>query len=264
MQPQHGNCSSIVAFWTAVVLVNGMAGDAAAQTATGSDEHVDSPSTEGQLSIPPMPLTDWTYDAVYEGWYADSVVNRPIYGPHGDEIGAVKNLLLNPSGQIVAVIAEVGGFFEIGDTHVTIPWRDIERRGGKVYSPITAETAENYGMFAEEYYTKEDIGHIQGVEDFFETGPYIWKATSLLDDYVVLEDEEPFGYVTDVVFSDGGKLIAVVAAESRRDIDGRGVFAFPWDNREWRPQFDHFTLRHTKEDIARLPNIDYSEFDSAS
>jgi sporulation protein YlmC with PRC-barrel domain len=223
-----------------------------------------SASRQERVHTPPMPLADWSYKRVYNGWYADGVLGQPIFGPHGDEIGEVKNLLLNPRGEIVALIAEVGGFFEIADTHVTIPWREVERRDGKVYSPITVETAENYGMFAEEYFTAEDVGHFQGVNDFFETGPNIWKASALLDDYVVLENGEPFGYVTDLVFDDAGKLLSVVAAESRGDIDRRGVYAFPWDDRGWRPGFDHYTLRHTEKDIAWLPKIDYSEFDLGS
>jgi hypothetical protein len=36
----------------------------------------------------------------------------------------------------------------------------------------------------------------------------------------------------------------------------RGVYAFPWNGRGFRPAFE--------EDVARLPKIDYSEFDAAS
>jgi sporulation protein YlmC with PRC-barrel domain len=218
-------------------------------------------SAEDKSPVAPMPLGDGNYDRVYEGWYVDSIVDRPIYGPHGDEIGSVKNLLLNPDGEIVALIAEVGGFWDIGDTHVTIPWRAIERRDGKTYSPITVETAENYAMFTDEIFTREDNGNITGVDESVETGPYIWKATALLDDYVVLGNGEPFGYVTDLVFNDADKLISVVAVEARGSLDERGVFAFPWDNRGWWPGLDHYTLRHTADEISGLPTIDYSEFD---
>jgi hypothetical protein len=251
------NCTAIVVFSAAAVL---SWGTVAQQPRSG----VNATPSANKAETPPTPLADWSYERVYEGWFADGVLGQPIHGPHGDEIGSVKNLLLNPRGEIVALIAEVGGFLEIADTHVTIPWHAIERRDGRVYSPITVETAENYAMFAEEYFTSEDVGHFQGVNDFFETGPYIWKASALLDDYVVLEGGEPFGYVTDLVFDDDGQLLAVIAAESRGRLDTRGVYAFPWNGRGFRPAFDHFTLRHTAEDIARLPKIDYSEFDAAS
>jgi sporulation protein YlmC with PRC-barrel domain len=217
-----------------------------------------------KTEIAPMPLADWTYDRVYEGWYADSVIDRAIYDPHGNEIGNVKNLLLSTRGEVVALIAEVGGFWDIADTHVAVPWDEVELRDGKVYSPITEETAENYGLFAEEYYTSQDIGDLGAVEEFFATGPYLWKATALLDDYVVLENGDPFGYVTDLVFDDDGKLISVVAVYARGDLDRRGVYALPWDDRDWRPRFDHYTLRHTLEEIEQLPKIDYSEFDRDS
>ena len=231
-----------------------------AQTRGAGESSGAEPAAAREARLEPMPLSAEHYDRVYDGWYADAVVDREIHGPHGDEIGTVKNLLLNPRGEIVALIAEVGGFLEIADTHVTIPWREVELRDGKVFSPITEETAEDYGMFAEEYFSAVDVGHFGAVDDRFETGPYIWKATALLDDYVVLESGEPFGYVTDLVFDDAGKLISVVAVHARGDIDTRGVYAFPWDDRLWRPGFDHYTLRHTAEDVARLPTIDYSEF----
>lgn len=221
--------------------------------------------TDSRPAAAPVPLAEWSYEPVYDGWSADGVVDRPIYDPHGDEIGNVKNLLLNARGEIVALIAEVGGFLDIADTHVTIPWAEIERGDdGRVYSPITEETAEHYGMFAEEYFTAADVGQLKSVEEFFETGPYIWKATALLDDYVVLADGTPFGYVTDLVFDDAGKLLSVVAVEARGDIDQRGVYAFPWDDRDWQPSLDHYTLRHTPQEIDRLPSIDYSEFDLVS
>jgi sporulation protein YlmC with PRC-barrel domain len=241
-----------------------IAAGAAAQSPDAGARGGSTVARQEQAEIPPMPLADWSYERIYGGWYADGVVDRPIYGPHGDEIGSVKNLLLNTRGEIVALIAEVGGFLDIADTHVTIPWREIERRGSRVYSPITAETAESYGMFAEEYYSSADVGNLDGVEEFFETGPYIWKITALLDDYVVFPGGKPFGYVTDVVFDDFGKLIGVVAVQANREVARRGVYAFPWDDRGWEPRFDHYTLRHTEEDIARLPKIDYSEFDLAS
>ena len=243
---------------TAIAITTSAAGSALAQQLSD-----DARSAEGR-TVTPMPLADWRYDRVYEGWYADSVIDRPFYGPHGDEIGEVKNLLLNTEGKIVALIAEVGGFLDIADTHVTIPWREIERRDGKIYSPITEDTIDYYGMFAKEYFTVSDVGDLGAVNEFFETGPHIWKATALLDDYVVLGDGEPFGYVTDLVFDDSGKLISVVAVHARGDIDRRGVYAFPWDDRGWEPRFDHYTLRHAESEIIALPPIDYSEFDSNS
>jgi sporulation protein YlmC with PRC-barrel domain len=237
-------------------------GSAAAQPHDTTDrDRSSSTAPEPRPVIDPMPLTDWTYERIYEGWYADAVVDRAIYGPHGDEIGNVKNLLLNMRGEIVALVAEVGGFWDIADTHVTIPWREIERRGGRVYSPITAQTAENYGMFADEFYTSRDVGTFDGVDESFRTGPHVWKVTALLDDYVVLPGGEPFGYVTDLVFDDAGKLISVVAIHATRVVGRRGVYAFPWDDRGWAPGLDHYTLRHPEHQIERLPKVNYAEFD---
>jgi sporulation protein YlmC with PRC-barrel domain len=248
-------------YGTALCIATLAAAAAGAQTSEpGSRARASDERTE----ITPMPLDDWSYERVYDGWYADAVVDRAIYDPHGEEIGSVKNLLLNPRGEVVALIAEVGGFWDIADTHIAVPWSEIEIRDGKVYSPITEETAEDYGLFADEYFTGQDVGNLSAVDDFFATGPYLWKATALLDDYVVRADGEPFGYVTDLVFNDAGKLISVVAVYAEGDVDRRGVYAFPWDDRGWEPGFDHYTLRHTVEEITALPTIDYGEFERDS
>ena len=58
--------------------------------------------------------------------------------------------------------------------------------------------------------------------------------------------------------------IGATRAAEEHYVGRRGVYAFPWDDRGWEPRFDHYTLRHPEEDIARLPKIDYSEFDLAS
>lgn len=52
---------------------------------------------------------EWTpnmaYDAIGEGW---------------NEIGEIKDIVLSKDGHMVGIVAEVGGFLDIGDKHVMI------------------------------------------------------------------------------------------------------------------------------------------------
>ncbi len=53
---------------------------------------------------------DTTYESVDESW---------------DVIGEIEDLVLNRNGQLTGIIAEVGGFLDIGDKHVFIAVDDV-------------------------------------------------------------------------------------------------------------------------------------------
>ena len=53
-----------------------------------------------------------------------------MYEPYGydqnyDNIGSIEDVILDSSGQMVGVVAEVGGFLDIGDKHVMLPVEDV-------------------------------------------------------------------------------------------------------------------------------------------
>lgn len=64
-----------------------------------------------------------TNQANDEGWEAGTVYNE--IGADWNEIGEIEDLVLSPEGQLVAIVAEVGGLLDIGDKHVLIPLGDI-------------------------------------------------------------------------------------------------------------------------------------------
>ncbi|MDN3718626.1 PRC-barrel domain-containing protein [Roseibium salinum] len=85
---------------------------------------------EQQQAGPPevTDLEAWNYDDLYaDGWSVDAMLHdTDVRGPDGDEIGAIENIIISESNRIVAVIAEVGGFWDIGDTHVSVPWDEVK------------------------------------------------------------------------------------------------------------------------------------------
>ncbi|MEM7642424.1 MAG: PRC-barrel domain-containing protein [Pseudomonadota bacterium] len=42
-----------------------------------------------------------------------------------NQIGEIEDIVLNESGQMVGIVAEIGGFLDIGDKHVVVPVEDL-------------------------------------------------------------------------------------------------------------------------------------------
>lgn len=190
-----------------------------------------------------------------ESMSGDSLMDSDVVGKNGKEIGDVENLLLNGQGQIVAVIAEVGGFLDFGDTHVAVPWEEASIQGDDIQLPITEKNAKSYSIFKDQYFGKRDIGDISTVEDDLETGSEIWKASDLINDYVVLENNDGYGYVKDLIFDKNGQLQSVVVNASNPNF-AYGTYAYPWYGYGyeygWDPGLDYYVLPFGDEDFAGL------------
>ena len=95
-------------------------------------------------------LDMWGYDQLYaEGWRAEEFLDSDVYGPDGEEIGEVEDIVVGPDGSILSVVAEVGGFWDIGDTHVSVPWDQVELLADAegIQIPVTEENVEDYGLY---------------------------------------------------------------------------------------------------------------------
>src|SRR5680860_1756913 len=72
-------------------------------------------------------LTDWSYDSLYaNGWSVENMFDTTeIIGANGEDIGDVENVIFSNDGKVLGIIAQVGGFWGIGDTHVHVPWDEV-------------------------------------------------------------------------------------------------------------------------------------------
>lgn len=205
-------------------------------------------------------LGDWSYQPLYwEGWSAKRLFNdATVYGPGGDELGELKNILLDRGGRILGVVAEVGGFLDIGDTHVFVPWRQVEISTlRRVYVPVTEENVESYRA-APSLITRALARPVRVDEDM-RTGPQVWKATDLLNDYVYLSGRVPFGYVRDLIFDSDGRLYAfVVSADASW---GGGSYALPFTSDGWHPQSDRYHAPFDEREVRELDPLDYTQLD---
>jgi sporulation protein YlmC with PRC-barrel domain len=62
-----------------------------------------------------------------------SYYQRDIYGPAGEKLGSIKDLITSPDGRITAAVISVGQFLGLGEKDVAVPFSSVlmERRDGE-------------------------------------------------------------------------------------------------------------------------------------
>jgi hypothetical protein len=211
-----------------------------------------------------VPLDGWTYDELYAtGISLDQLIGADVIGPEGDDdIGDVENVLFDQEGRVLSIVAEVGGFLELGDTHVNIPWDQVEvmEGGDEVRIPITEETAEEYTLFSEAVVGLSDVEDIQQVsgDNAGEvlTGPQVWRATDLIGDYARLRDGDTwvnYGYVDDAIIRDGQIVAVVAGADVTWGAPGR--YAYPYYG-AWNPGMGFYDLPYDRTEVEGLEPFD--------
>ena len=72
----------------------------------------------------------------------------------------------------------------------------------------------------------------------------------LIGDYARLQTGQGYGYVTDLVFSPAGKMMAVLVARDRQA--GGGTIAFPYPDKmeNWSPAMSYYGLPYITAEQA--------------
>lgn len=241
---------------TALIATFATATAVAAQSNAGSGQQ-----SEGSQYGEVIPLASWNYDEVTaDGWSAQDLLDGEAYDQNGEDIGEVEDLIFGPDGEILAVIAEVGGFWDIGDTHVSVPWSQVERTADGLTLPLTEDTVEDYDLFSDETMLPRDALNgeiVAGVDDAPPPGR-TWRLRELVGDYArLLSGEEwiNYGYVNDVIVNDGAIVATLVSVGSPY---GYGVFGYPsYANRGagWDAADPYYDLPYSPEDINGLDRV---------
>lgn len=210
------------------------------------------------------PLSDWNYDEIYEkgGIRADSLMDAEVFGDNEDEIGSVENVLITQDNQIAAIIAQVGGLWDIGDTHVLVPWEDVEIHEDGVKVPVTEDNADDYSLFAsDEYITEQDLSQTQQVDDDIEAGAGVWKLTDLLNDYATVGEGTGYGYIDNILFSREGEVQAVIVQSD--SAYGAGSYAYPFYGYGygWTPGNTAYYLQYGEDEVGDVESFDYDRYE---
>lgn len=179
-------------------------------------------------------LENWSYETLYQSnaMSVEDLFGREVKGSDGDRVGDVEDLVLNDAGEVIALIAEVGGFWDIGDTHVSVPWDMVEiGADGSVSTPINRDNVALFDLFSSSGLPEDaDVGSeiVQGVDDK-GLGFGLWRASDLMGDYVRVQGENGrwvnFGYVSDLMIDEGAIAATLVSTTAQY---GPGTYAYPY------------------------------------
>jgi hypothetical protein len=211
---------------------------------------------------PVITLNNWDYEGIYRnGWSVEQLMDdADVVGALGEDIGSVENVFIGERGRILGIVAQVGGFWDIGDTHVFVPWNQVTVSPtlNRVIVPITEENVDQYSTYADSVLRRADTRRTQVVDDDLATGPRIWKATDIIDDYAYVGDNVGYGYVNDLIFTTDGDLHAVVVNAGTAYGGGYRAFPFYGYGYGWNPGLPYYNTRYGENDIVDLRRFEYN------
>lgn len=206
-----------------------MAAPAVAQDTT-VDEGTMTRMTDAQMQQAADDLNAFDYESVYQSNISVDrlLANIEVHGANGNEIGGIENLVFSDDGEVQSIIAEVGGFWDIGDTHVNVPWDEVEIAPNlnHVTVPITEASVDEYVTFPD-VISRGGTEYLRAVDDDLDTGTQVFKATDLIGDYARLSDQTPYGYVGDLLINQEGEIKAIVVDAAT--YGQRGFYAYPYN-----------------------------------
>lgn len=213
-------------------------------------------------------LSDWSYDDLYAGGVSaeDFIDEMEVYGVTGDEIGEVEDVIIGADGQIVSIVAEVGGFWDIGDTHISIPYDQVEmaETGDGIIVPVTEDTVDDYG-FDQEVFSAGSAATeaVSGVDDAEVVRG--WRASELIGDYARIRDGDVYsnyGYVNDLILSDGQVAAVVVQSDAAY---GGGYRAYPYYGYDagygWDAGSPYYDMPYGEQEAGEVEEFDYDRFE---
>lgn len=235
------------------------AGEISATGETAATSNMASTPNREVVSLP-----DWHPDV--SGANARSVealIDNDVIGANGEDIGDVENVMFDAEGRAVSIIAEVGGLWDIGDTHVNVPWNELEFTGDGVIVPVTEDTVGDYSLFeAENLGADTAANQITELEGGWfsdvDTGPRIWRATELIDDYARYQGSNRwtnYGFVDDILIDDD-QISAVMIRPDNSFGGNNGLFAYPFYGYDygWSPGLQNYDLPYDQATVeAREP-----------
>lgn len=215
-------------------------------------------------------LANWTYDPLYaEGWSVEYMFDESeIVNADGETIGDVENVIFSNDGKVLGIIAEIGGFLDIGDTHISVPWDEVTLARGidELTVLVTEANIGDYDVLGDydwgsEIVTKSDMqGSTAKVEDNIEAGPGIFKATDLIGDFAYLPEDIHYGYIADIIVQDGmiGAVVTDAAAYGRS-----GYYAYPYSYYGATPSVGaRYDMPYEDVQIDTIESFDYSKLQS--
>lgn len=202
-------------------------------------------STASAQTADVVELSEFDLSALKGAWSAEQMQDSAVYGEDGEQVGEVQSIIIGPDDKAQRIIVETGGFLDIGDKAISIPYDQVEVTPDEegVSAPVDEENLEDFSLF-------------DGTD--VETDQRSFRASEVIGDYVRLKDEQNYGYVTDLIFEQDGTLRSIVVSPDAGWATG-GYYGYPWYGYDYGfdPASPYYDLPYGEEDIAGYEPFDY-------
>lgn len=215
-------------------------------------------------------LSQWDHEALYaDGVSAEAFIDETVvYAMSGEPIGQMEDLIIGADGEVLSVIVELGGLWDIGDTHASIPWSDIEMSSNRdgITVPVTEDRLDEYG-----YPGESGTGRITAAEagtaimaevDDDATGARAWRVTEVIGDAARLRDGASYrnyGYVNDIILRNGEVAAVVIGPDPDGGHDGSQAYPFYGYDADhgWNPGNNFYDLPYDEAEIRAVRPFAY-------
>ncbi|MBJ6126995.1 PRC-barrel domain-containing protein [Microvirga splendida] len=194
------------------------------------------PALEGRMShLAP--------DALYEGWRSQQLIGQKALRRNGEEVGTIRDLIIDADGRLAAVLVTGGGASNVPDFLYRIPWSEVDLTPGRegIATELLDGKRPQYTLFPG--------------TDNVPTLPREFRLTEVLGDYARLQTGYGYGYVTDAVFDMSGRLIAVLVSRDAASGGGTFAFAFPGTVGRWDPGASYYGLPFITDSQAEAAGL---------
>lgn len=211
----------------------------------------------------------WSYERLYEEGISTArlLEGTRVLGPDGETIGDIANVVISFEGDILSLIAGVGGRWntgwDIGETFVNVPWEKVEWIAEGAQIPIEVDSLDAYPLFPNVAISARQAG-----TDVTQVGEEVnplraFKATELIGDYARLEDKTYIGYVNDIIFDRSGNLQAVVVVpDPDSPITGGRAYPYQPDPEAFDPSRTYYDIGYTEEEAVLFDQFELQELES--
>lgn len=215
--------------------------------------------TGGTLAQDAEPVTIYTWDQDLcpdSGASVEKLIDGvDVYGPveGAEAIGETEDLIFRSDGEVLALVAEIGGFLDIGDVHVSVPWDQVVFGEGWVRVPIVEEAVGDYELPLDDTEFRALSGGITAGVDDLSPGAGAWRASSLIGKAVDTRDGIGFGLVHDLLIAgDEAKAIIVRPNLGLGLYDEYAIPFQPLVEGEWSAGDPVFELIYDQTEMANI------------
>jgi len=197
------------------------------------------PSAASAESNKPAGQEQSLEQAIYAGWRSSKMLGSHVFSKRGEYLGTVQNIVIADNGQVKALIAEEAGIGITPEFIFRLPWNDVVKpvHRGALIADLADVRSQQYGLFPLPFAGSKEAGT---KENDSKNEDYL--VTQVLGDYARLQTGAGYGLVKDVVFSQQGRMLAVLVARDASQGGGTIAFPYPGQTGRWSPNASYYGL----------------------